>query len=48
MTVNPLVAGLLGVAVLGEPIGPNLIVGLIAAFAGIWIATWERAAKVSA
>jgi drug/metabolite transporter (DMT)-like permease len=24
---------------LGEPITPNLIVGLVAVFAGIWIAT---------
>jgi len=41
MTVNPLAAGLLATQLVGEPITPNLILGLIAVFAGIWIATSE-------
>jgi drug/metabolite transporter (DMT)-like permease len=39
MTVNPIAAGLLATLLVGEPITPNLIVGLIAVFARIWIAT---------
>ena len=39
MTVNPLAAGLLATQLVGEPITPNLVVGLVAVFAGIWIAT---------
>jgi drug/metabolite transporter (DMT)-like permease len=39
MTVNPIAAALLAAALVGEPITPNLVVGLIAVFAGIWIAT---------
>jgi drug/metabolite transporter (DMT)-like permease len=42
MTVNPIAAGLLATQLVGEPITPNLVVGLIAVFAGIWIATTER------
>jgi drug/metabolite transporter (DMT)-like permease len=41
MTVNPLAAGLLAAALIGEPITPNLVLGLVAVFAGIWIATTE-------
>jgi drug/metabolite transporter (DMT)-like permease len=41
MTINPLAAGLLASQLVGEPITPNLIVGLVAVFAGIWIATTE-------
>jgi drug/metabolite transporter (DMT)-like permease len=41
MTVNPIAAGLLATQLVGEPITPNLIIGLIAVFAGIWIATTE-------
>jgi drug/metabolite transporter (DMT)-like permease len=41
MTVNPVAAGLLATQLVGEPIALNLIVGLIAVFAGIWIATTE-------
>jgi drug/metabolite transporter (DMT)-like permease len=41
MTVNPIAAGLLAMQLLGEPITLNLIIGLIAVFAGIWIATTE-------
>jgi hypothetical protein len=39
MIVNPIAAGLLATQLVGEPITPNLIVGLVAVFAGIWIAT---------
>jgi len=39
MTVNPIAAGLLATQVVGEPITPNLVLGLVAVFAGIWIAT---------
>jgi len=41
MTVNPVAAGLLATQLVGEPITLNLIVGLIAVFAGIWIATTQ-------
>ena len=41
MTVNPIAAALLATQLVGEPITPNLVVGLIAVFAGIWIATSE-------
>jgi drug/metabolite transporter (DMT)-like permease len=39
MTVNPVAAALLATVLLDEPITLNLLVGLIAVFAGIWIAT---------
>jgi drug/metabolite transporter (DMT)-like permease len=41
MTVNPIAAALLATQLVGEPITPNLAVGLVAVFAGIWIATSE-------
>jgi drug/metabolite transporter (DMT)-like permease len=41
MTVNPIAAGLLATQLVGEPITTNLVLGLIAVFAGIWIATSE-------
>ena len=41
MTVNPIAAGLLATQLVGEPITANLIIGLVAVFAGIWIATTE-------
>jgi drug/metabolite transporter (DMT)-like permease len=41
MTVNPIAAALLAAQLVGEPITPNLVVGLGAVFAGIWIATTE-------
>jgi drug/metabolite transporter (DMT)-like permease len=41
MTVNPLAAGLLATQLVGEPITPNLVLGLVAVFAGIWIATTD-------
>jgi drug/metabolite transporter (DMT)-like permease len=39
MTVNPIAAALLATQLVGEPITPNLAFGLVAVFAGIWIAT---------
>jgi drug/metabolite transporter (DMT)-like permease len=39
MTVNPIAAALLAAILIGEPITPNLVLGLIAVFAGIWLAT---------
>jgi drug/metabolite transporter (DMT)-like permease len=45
MTVNPIVAGLLAAAILGEPITLNVVVGLIAVCVGLFIATTEGAAK---
>jgi len=41
MTVNPVAAGLLATQLVGEPITANLVLGLCAVFAGIWIATTE-------
>ena len=41
MAVNAMAAALLASALVGEPITLNLIRGLVAAFAGIWIATTE-------
>jgi drug/metabolite transporter (DMT)-like permease len=41
MTVNPLAAALLANQLVGEPITVNLIFGLVAVFAGIWLATTE-------
>ena len=41
MTVNPIAAGLLATQLVGEPITLDLIIGLVAVFAGIWIATTE-------
>jgi len=39
MTVNPVAAALVAAHLVGEPITLNLVVGLVAVFAGIWIAT---------
>ena len=41
MTINPVAAGVLATLLVGEPITANLVVGLVAVFAGIWIATTE-------
>jgi drug/metabolite transporter (DMT)-like permease len=43
MTVNPIAAGLLATVLVDEPITLNLLLGLIAVFAGIWIATTQPA-----
>lgn len=39
VTVNPITAALVGAVLLDEPIRWNLMVGLVAVFLGIWIAT---------
>ena len=41
MTVNPIAAALLANQLVDEPITLNLVIGLMAVFAGIWIATTE-------
>ena len=38
MTVNPIAASLLAALIVAEPIGWNLIVGLVAVACGIWLA----------
>src|SRR5262249_43002545 len=43
MTVNPIAAAGLAAWLVDEPITLNLVVGLVAVFAGIWIATTEPA-----
>ncbi len=48
MTVNPIAAGLLATQLVGEPITLNLVVGLVAVFAGIWIATTTSRRKATA
>ena len=45
MTVNPVAAGLLATQLVGEPITPNLVLGLVAVFAGIWT-RWTSVRKV--
>ena len=45
MTVNPIAAGLLATQLVDEPITLNLIMGLIAVFAGVWVATTEARKK---
>ena len=44
MTVNPIAAGLLATQLVGEPITLDLIAGLVAVFAGIWVATTQPTA----
>ena len=48
MTLNPIAAALLASALIGEPITLNLIVGLVAVFAGLWIATTESSKSARA
>ncbi|MBI4275641.1 MAG: DMT family transporter [Rhizobiales bacterium] len=47
MTVNPLAASLLAAVLVNEPIGTNLIVGLIAVAAGIWLASTASTVRMS-
>jgi len=42
MTVNPIAASLLAAVLVHEPIGWNLVIGLIAVAAGIWLASTSR------
>ena len=41
MTVNPIAASLLAAVLVGEPLGLNLVVGVVAIASGIWIASTE-------
>ena len=41
MTVNPIVASLVATQLVGEPITIDLVIGMIAVFVGIFIATTE-------
>ena len=41
LTLNPITASILAVFLLGEPIGANLVAGIAAVLAGIWIASTE-------
>jgi drug/metabolite transporter (DMT)-like permease len=43
MTVNPIAAAVLATQLVDEPITINLMIGLVAVFVGIWIATTEAA-----
>jgi len=43
MTVNPIAASLLAAVIVSEPIGWNLVLGLIAVAAGIWLASTAAA-----
>lgn len=42
MTVNPITASLIAALVIGEAIGLSLVIGMVAVFAGIWIASTEK------
>ena len=46
MTVNPIAAAMLAAWLVDEPITLNLIGGLVAVFAGIWLATTEPAKRL--
>ena len=41
MTVNPIAAAVPAAWLVEEPITLNLVIGLVAVFAGIWLATTE-------
>ena len=47
MTVSPVTAAMLAAVLVGEPVTPDLVVGLAAVLAGIWIATTEARAVVA-
>ena len=42
ITLNPVTAAIVAALLLGEPIGSNLVVGVAAVFAGIWLASTDR------
>jgi drug/metabolite transporter (DMT)-like permease len=48
MTVNPIAAAVLATQLVDEPITLNLVAGLVAVFAGIWIATSGGKSKAAA
>jgi drug/metabolite transporter (DMT)-like permease len=41
MTVNPIAASLLAAALIGEPLGWNLLLGIGGVGAGIWLASTD-------
>jgi drug/metabolite transporter (DMT)-like permease len=45
VTVNPVVASLVGATLLGEPLRWNLLAGIVTVFIGIWIATGKSRRK---
>lgn len=45
MTVNPIAASLLAAIIVSEPIGWNLVLGLVAVAAGIWLASTNSTKK---
>ena len=45
MTVNPMAASLLAALIVAEPIGLNLMVGLVAVAGGIWLASTARGSE---
>ena len=45
VTVNPVTASLVGAFLLDEPLRWNLVIGIVAVFAGIWVATTEGSDK---
>jgi drug/metabolite transporter (DMT)-like permease len=46
LTLNPVTASVLAAFILGEPIGLNLVAGIVAVLAGIWIASTEPARRM--
>jgi drug/metabolite transporter (DMT)-like permease len=42
MTINPVSASLLAALLVGEPLGPSLVLGIVAVGSGIWIASTAR------
>jgi drug/metabolite transporter (DMT)-like permease len=42
MTVNPITASIIAALIIGEAISLSLVVGMVAVFTGIWIASTER------
>ncbi len=47
LTVNPVTASILAAILLGEPVGFNLLLGVVAVFIGIWIASTDASARPS-
>ena len=42
ITINPVTAALLAAPLLGEPIGANLLIGIVGVGTGIWLASTDR------
>jgi drug/metabolite transporter (DMT)-like permease len=45
MTVNPVAASLLAAVLVNEPLGLNLLLGIVAVGAGIWLASTDGALR---